>query len=151
MTTTHSTDRLKDTASLDFYMLDGIHRYDMIGAISDPDDPQSKISSDVVGSCFQSTNFNNNPNLHLADYFQADSMKKQYETQAELVFKIVCKSAFIVWKIIQMADRYGWSTLRAKCIPICAKDSELYDDWEMYALQLKSQTLVEILKASRLP
>lgn len=147
----HDVDPTTDTTSVDFYLFDGIRRYDMKGATCGTGLTQTKASSYKIGACFDSSAVNNHPNLHLADYFQADSMMKQYETQAGLVVKTLPgRSSIIIWKIAQIADRYGWQEVRATCIPLCSKVNKLTAPWRDFARKLKPDTLIEIFEASKL-
>lgn len=147
----HAVDPTADTALVDFYLVDGIRRYVMKGATCGTGLTQRKISSYKIGMCFDSVADDNHPNLHLADYFQADSMMKQYETQAALVVRASPgTSNNIAWRIAQIADRYGWQEVRATCIPLCSKVNKLTAPWKDFARRLKPDTLIEIFEASKL-
>lgn len=83
-----------------------------------------KATTQCVGSWIFSLAVVDSPNYHLAYYFECESLMYQYQMQAESIFKHAASTSlfFPIWKLLRLADRYHWHSMRAACLELCLKD-----------------------------
>lgn len=95
---------------------------------------------------------NEHPTFHLADYFQCERLSKLHEKQLQLILQQTDQSAIYqpVWRILLLAERFRWESLRKQCITGCIKDGECATRpaWKRLTASLPIETMQNLFSAA---
>jgi hypothetical protein len=145
-----STDAEKDEVMVDSYEHDRVHTQLVRGKTVNVDrQGECKASAAVIGSWYEPQDVKEHPNYHLADYFQCIKLMQHYEAQAETIVRVPSGILDQVWRILLLADRYKWQTVRSICMEICAKDTQCGNrsNWKKIVVNMKQSTITELFIA----
>lgn len=95
---------------------------------------------------------NEHPTFHLADYFQCERLSKLHERQLQSILQHVDHSTIYqpVWRILLLAERFRWESLRKQCITGCIMDGECATRpaWNRLTASLPIETMQNLFSAA---
>jgi hypothetical protein len=143
-----ATDVANDSVTYQLYTYDQMYERTVKGSYI----AGRKASLQSVNSWSYGLSILDSPQYHLVNYFQCDWLMKKLDDHAALVVELASDNDcfYACWRILRLADRYHWKSVREACINACIRhrDCGTLPSWKIIYQTLDPQTVIDLFTAS---